>query len=242
MKLNFGPFRLPGWPFLGRLLGLPGLALLLGGVALFLTSPGPLLAQVVTPPPLENSPFDAQTFKIADQLQCPVCQGVTVAYSNSGLAQQMRSLIKKKLEQGENREQILQYFVDRYGESILTNPPKNGFTLLVWLLPVVGLLVGAGGVAYVLKVWKTRLENFKPGREEFPVEEGSNLSQGNEAFAHTITPTKGGETSPIPLNAELLKEYEERVERELGGPENPAKEAPGLSIKGNGTYGNRHFL
>lgn len=181
-------------------------------------------AQVVTPAPLENSIYDSDTFKVADQLQCPVCQGVTVAYSNSGLAQQMRLLIKKKLETGETKEQILQYFVDRYGESILTNPPKSGFTLLVWLLPVAGLLVGAGTVGYALRNWKARIRS-QTGR----VQSGSLLQ---EASTDTGAGTGEWKTQPatnkeashqepggVPrragLDVEKLQEYQARVEAEL---------------------------
>jgi len=52
---------------------------------------------------------------IARGLACPVCQGLSVADSPSQLATQMRELILQKVEDGETREQIVQYFVDRYG-------------------------------------------------------------------------------------------------------------------------------
>ncbi|HEX6512260.1 MAG TPA: cytochrome c-type biogenesis protein CcmH, partial [Chloroflexota bacterium] len=86
--------------------------------------------------------LDDQALAIANQLQCPVCENVTVAYSNSQLAGQMRQVIREKLAQGETRDQIVQYFVDRYGEAVLTQPPKHGLNLLVWLLPITGLLLG----------------------------------------------------------------------------------------------------
>lgn len=170
--------------------------------SLFLLMALPVQAQVVTPPALENSSYDADTFRIADQLQCPVCQGVTVAYSNSGLAQQMRTLIKKKLEQGESRDQILQYFVDRYGEGILTNPPKSGFTLLVWLLPLVGFLLGAGLVGYILRGWRNRLHRAKTVIE--PVDLGTD---------DIVRTTKNN--LEVPVSTEVLQEYEARVEQEL---------------------------
>lgn len=154
-------------------------------------------AQVVPPPPTESSPYDAETFRIADQLQCPVCQGVTVAYSNSGLAQQMRVLIKKKLEQGENQEQILQYFVERYGEGILTTPPKQGLFLLVWLLPIAALLVGVVIVTGALKNWRPRRYQSKITNPDLEIADPS------------IALTE------VPVSPEIFAEYEERVEREL---------------------------
>jgi len=94
--------------------------------------------------------LDDQALAIANQLQCPVCENVTVAYSNSTLAGQMRQVIRDKLAEGWSRDQIVQYFVDRYGEGILTQPPKHGLNLLAWLLPVAGLLAGLAVVGTVL--------------------------------------------------------------------------------------------
>jgi cytochrome c-type biogenesis protein CcmH len=98
--------------------------------------------------------LDDQALAIANQLQCPVCENVTVAYSNATLAAQMRQVIRDKLAQGWTHDQIIQYFVDRYGEAILTQPPKHGLNLLVWLLPVVGVLGGLGILSSVL--WARR--------------------------------------------------------------------------------------
>lgn len=95
--------------------------------------------------------LDDQALAIANELQCPVCENVTVAYSNSTLAGQMRHVIHDKLAQGQTHDQIIQYFVDRYGEAILTQPPKHGLNLLVWLLPGAGLLAGLGILGTVLR-------------------------------------------------------------------------------------------
>jgi cytochrome c-type biogenesis protein CcmH len=83
-----------------------------------------------------------EALEIANQLNCPVCQGQSVRDSNSELARQMRQLIQQKLDQGESREQILQYFVDRYGVGVLREPPRQGFLWLLWWGPVIGLVVG----------------------------------------------------------------------------------------------------
>jgi cytochrome c-type biogenesis protein CcmH len=149
-------------------------------------------AQVVTPAPVENTTYAAQVFSIADQLQCPVCQGQTVAYSNSGLAQQMRTLIAKKLEEGASREQVLTYFVERYGDGILTTPPRSGFTLLVWVLPFVGLLVGTGIVGLALR----KFRQARPGGPSPKV----------QPAPPSVVPSESGMSR---------KDYEARVEEEI---------------------------
>lgn len=91
--------------------------------------------------------LDDRVREVASRLMCPVCAGRTVAESPSELAGQMRDLIRRKLEQGESPEQIVAYFVDRYGEGILAEPPRRGLGTLVWLAPALAVL---GGIAYVL--------------------------------------------------------------------------------------------
>jgi len=90
---------------------------------------------------------------IARELMCPVCEGQTVADSSSLLAEQMRVLIKEKLQQGEGREEILAYFVSRYGESILAAPPKRGVSLVAWVGPFAVLLLGAALAIGTLRRW-----------------------------------------------------------------------------------------
>jgi cytochrome c-type biogenesis protein CcmH len=92
--------------------------------------------------------------RVALQLQCPVCEGESVADSPSGLASDMRGVIRAKLQAGESDQRILDEFVGSYGDSILTEPPKRGISLGVWIGPVVGVLLGALVVVVLLRTWR----------------------------------------------------------------------------------------
>jgi cytochrome c-type biogenesis protein CcmH len=100
--------------------------------------------------------LDDQVRAIAKTLRCPVCSGETVADSNAEVSVQMRGVIRQKLEAGESPDQIKAYFVARYGESILLTPQSTGFTLGVWVMPVIALLVGFVIVLAVLRSWSRR--------------------------------------------------------------------------------------
>ncbi len=92
--------------------------------------------------------------RIGLQLLCPVCQGENAADSPSGLATDMRSVIRTKLSAGESDQQILDEFVASYGDSILTEPPKRGTSLGVWAGPIVGVALGVILVSVLLWSWR----------------------------------------------------------------------------------------
>ena len=86
--------------------------------------------------------LEKQATEISNELLCPVCRGQTVAESNSDLAKDFRQIIKTKLQEGQSREEILNYFISRYGDTVLASPPAKGFRLVIWILPIVVLLFG----------------------------------------------------------------------------------------------------
>jgi cytochrome c-type biogenesis protein CcmH len=100
---------------------------------------------------------DEQTVHaVASQLRCVVCQNLSVADSPSEMAQQMRAIVRERLAAGDRPDQVVQYFVDKYGDWILLAPRRSGFTLLVWLAPVVAVVTGLALVAYLLRRWTRR--------------------------------------------------------------------------------------
>lgn len=92
--------------------------------------------------PEQPQSLEKQAQEIYSSLMCPLCPGQTIDQSSSELSTQMRLLVREKLAQGETREEILQFFVERYGETVLAAPVKSGFNLIVWITPVLVLFIG----------------------------------------------------------------------------------------------------
>jgi cytochrome c-type biogenesis protein CcmH len=113
-----------------------------------------------TAPALAQQPArsvdDEAAYEVASQLRCVVCQNLSVADSPSEMAGQMRAIVRERLAAGETPAQVRQYFVERYGDWILLEPPRRGFTLLVWLAPLVAVLVGLALVAVLVRRWSRR--------------------------------------------------------------------------------------
>jgi cytochrome c-type biogenesis protein CcmH len=94
--------------------------------------------------------------EVAAQLRCVVCQSLSVADSPSETAHQMKDIIRERLAAGESPEQVRAYFVEKYGTWILLSPPRQGFNLLVWVVPFVGLGLGLLLVLIVVRRWSRR--------------------------------------------------------------------------------------
>ena len=88
--------------------------------------------------------------EITKNLRCLVCQGQSVYDSDSEFANSLKILIKKKLDDGENTDQIYDYLRNKYGEWILFDPTFDKNTYLLWLLPVLMFILGG---AIILKLF-----------------------------------------------------------------------------------------
>ena len=88
-------------------------------------------------------PEDQQRAQLLDKsLICPVCPGETIDRSQVILAKQMQVIVREQIQEGRSDAEIHQFFVDRYGARVLASPPKEGFNLLMWVAPPVGILLG----------------------------------------------------------------------------------------------------
>ena len=101
-----------------------------------------------TPEPPEGSYSESQAQGIDRMIMCPVCPAETIDQAQVEISFQMRAVVREMLADGKERDEILDFFVERYGKDILAAPPKTGANLVAWLAPVVGF--GAGLVAVFL--------------------------------------------------------------------------------------------
>jgi len=117
---------------------------------LLLILPGPALAD------------DDQVRAIAKELYCPLCQGVTLADCPLPVCQDLRDLIKQKLEAGQTKEQIFAYFREQYGDQVLAAPPTGGINLAIWLVPFAVLVLGGVWALRLIRRWSREPEVAKP--------------------------------------------------------------------------------
>lgn len=100
--------------------------------------------------PVTEDPLERQMLDIAKDLRCAVCQNQPIAESNADLARDMRAIVREQIQAGKSRAEIIDYFVERYGDYVLMNPPVRGPGMVVWLAPVALLLVvGISGFVFL---------------------------------------------------------------------------------------------
>ena len=103
---------------------------------------------------------------IAGELMSPACPGRTLINCTSGQSEQWRELIRQKVAQGESKDEIMRYFVEMRGEEILAAPPKKGFALTAYLLPLFVVLNGAGLILVLTFRWVRRQPVSEPTSPE----------------------------------------------------------------------------
>ena len=130
---------------------------------------------------------------IARELWCPLCNGVRLDTCELRACEQMRETIRDKLAAGESKEAIKAYFVEKYGQIVLGEPPRQGIHWLPWVLPFAALLAGALYIFYLGRTWTAR-----------PRPTGSSVET-------RLTPGR----LPTRRGTEPEDEYWQRVEEEL---------------------------
>jgi cytochrome c-type biogenesis protein CcmH len=123
-------------------------------------------SRVVGPPhggPLQGPELDRRLEEVGALLRCPVCQGLSVTDSPSGMARNMRDEVRFLLAAGYDGEQVLSYFEHSYGEFVRLKPPLRGLNWVVWFAPLFGLLVGGGMVVRVLRAPRAPAGAAEPG-------------------------------------------------------------------------------
>lgn len=94
--------------------------------------------------------------EMIDELRCLVCQNQNLADSNAELAQDLRKEVVRMIKAGNDRHQVVDFMVARYGNFVLYKPPLNASTIILWVGPF--LLLVLGGVLLYKIVRRGRAE------------------------------------------------------------------------------------
>jgi len=109
------------------------------------------LALVLAPAALASERHPTLS-ELEGEVMCPVCN-TTLDQSSSPAARQIEAVISRRIAAGDTKSEIKDRLVAEYGPQILAAPPKEGFDLLAWLLPIGGALAGAATLGFLAWRW-----------------------------------------------------------------------------------------
>jgi len=105
----------------------------------------------VAPAVAADPKLEADMMELSHKLRCLVCQNQSIAESNAPLAVDLRNQVREQLAAGKDKDDVIDYLVERYGDFVLYEPPFKAVTGLLWVGPFALLLGGAGWLAWRLR-------------------------------------------------------------------------------------------
>ena len=123
-----------------------------------------LLAALVAAAPVAASEEHPTLAELEQELICPTCHSL-LALSDAPVADRMRAFIRARIAAGDTKSEIKDQLVAQFGESVLAAPPKSGFNLLAWALPLAAAAVAVALLALALRRWSRKrvVEEPPPG-------------------------------------------------------------------------------
>ena len=100
--------------------------------------------------------FSQLEIKIFKNIRCLVCQGQSIADSNSDFAQTIKSVVSDKISQGKNEKEIYNFLSSKYGDWIVYKPSLNIPNLMLWVIPYLFVIFG---VMFFLKNLRKNRQN-----------------------------------------------------------------------------------
>ena len=100
-----------------------------------------------------------QAIEISKELRDPAAVNQSLYESNAPQAAELKAKIYQLLENGESRENVLDYFAARYGKQIRYDPPVDLWTAALWVVPS-ALFAGLLLIALFL-ILRRKKENSK---------------------------------------------------------------------------------
>jgi cytochrome c-type biogenesis protein CcmH len=128
-----------------------------------------------------EEPTNAErALNLADRIACPVCDGQSAAESNVASAQAIRSEIRRRIDQGQTDDEILDGVLAGFSEDLSLTPKSGGVEGVVWIAPVVALIAGLAGLAFVFRRWSSEVPS-RATAEDRRLVESARRSSGSPA-------------------------------------------------------------
>jgi cytochrome c-type biogenesis protein CcmH len=93
--------------------------------------------------------------QVAREVRCPTCN-TPLDVSNSPAAERMKLYIAERIDRGWDKGRIIDALVEEFGPGVRVVPPKSGFDLVAWLVPLGAVLAGLVSIPILTRLWARR--------------------------------------------------------------------------------------
>ena len=108
---------------------------------------------------------------IEDEVMCVIC-GTALNVSSAPAAERQREFIRRRIAEGDSKEEVKAALVAEYGEDVLAVPEREGLDLGAYAVPALAVLLGLAGVGLLVRRGRRRPEPATaPGAGLAPEEE-----------------------------------------------------------------------
>ena len=104
--------------------------------------------------PLQSNEQNQDLIEIYKNLRCLICQGQSVADSNSDFATTIKLVVQDQIQEGKTEKEIYEFLISKYGEWIVYQPTLNKNNFLLWFLPY--LVLALGGLIFFFIIRKSK--------------------------------------------------------------------------------------
>lgn len=101
--------------------------------------------------------IEKRMMQLAEKVRCLVCQSEPVSNSHSDWSKDVRQIMREKMKAGATDQEIMDLLVERFGKSVLFDPPVDKETMPLWLAPFVLLVLGSAVLIFQLRKRKSRI-------------------------------------------------------------------------------------
>ena len=114
----------------------------------------------------DDPAIEKRMMHLAEKVRCLVCQSEPVATSHSEWSSDVRAIMREKMKAGASDQEIMDMLVERFGKSVLYDPPIDKETISLWLAPFILLVLGGAVLIYQLRKRKNLISETPLSAEQ----------------------------------------------------------------------------
>lgn len=107
----------------------------------------------------ENEQQRSLFVELSKELRCPKCQNQNLADSDAMIAADLKRKVHDLVSAGQNKQQVVAYMKQRYGDFVYYQPPVNSMTIWLWLLPALFIMAAVAGIVLSRKKVSVSLDD-----------------------------------------------------------------------------------